>query len=288
VFLSVSKYCPRVGKKRKETSKLGSTKSRTGHLVEEDFFDVAIVVEIDGQISQRAVAVNVIIRRCLSLLLFIEQRIRNIWHTVLIVSTVIGYVMSSLGKVSGYLQWQPMGKEDLCLLLIKFRGEFNGDYASLAALAHNTTKDKLISVFEYLLEPMRLGTLAKLGDSLQEVADEEEDEEVEGNSRLNLSDTLSPKAAQALLDNVLRTQRQDARDSQVPGRHLAHTAWSERQEGQKGQGQGAQGVAGRPCSGGLHGLNRPACGLGYLGDHYPHRPLLKVALQRVMPPHPGG
>jgi hypothetical protein len=72
---------------------------------------------------------------------------------------------------------------------------------------------KLISVFEYLLEPMRLGTLAKLGDSLQDVAYEEEDEEVEGNSRLNLSDTLSPKAAQALSDDVLRTQRQDARDS---------------------------------------------------------------------------
>jgi hypothetical protein len=48
-----------VGKKRKQAS-VGSTKSRTGHLVE-TFFDVAIVVEIDGQISRRAVAVVVVV-----------------------------------------------------------------------------------------------------------------------------------------------------------------------------------------------------------------------------------
>jgi hypothetical protein len=38
---------------------VGSKKSRTGHLVEDLFFDVVIVVEIDGQISRRAVAVVV-------------------------------------------------------------------------------------------------------------------------------------------------------------------------------------------------------------------------------------
>jgi hypothetical protein len=41
---------------------MGSKKSRTGHLVEDFFFDVVIVVETNGQISQRAVALAV--RHC--------------------------------------------------------------------------------------------------------------------------------------------------------------------------------------------------------------------------------
>jgi hypothetical protein len=44
---------------QEKLASVGSKKSRTGHLVEDLFFYVVIVVEIDGQISRRAVAVVV-------------------------------------------------------------------------------------------------------------------------------------------------------------------------------------------------------------------------------------
>jgi hypothetical protein len=55
---------------------VGSKKPRTGHLVEDLFFEDVIVFEIDGQISSQNPKISAKFRRSL-LLLFIQQRTRH-------------------------------------------------------------------------------------------------------------------------------------------------------------------------------------------------------------------